>query len=801
MPEITPDMLSEEVRGILGKEADAFDCTNDQPVCTPDSRVTVQIAGDVGIPRIEPAYIANAEKGDLILCPGGSGGMIGDLLLQLDPDQVYSHMGIMTKDHTELRHATVHDERTRKFAHRSPNPDDECSPTSFFLPKALGDPPTDAFQECALRYGWPGTLNQTVHVAWLNWQYSGFNLDKLPPAMQPWRVIFEEAMDGADQKPLEERLVVKDRQLPDDDNSFKINAITLGPVSIAGKVVHPLVVKSCDALQSASVRAALDRVVDEAKRLRGHYRFYSYTRADVGLDPNKFGPAQLEDLEPAPGCTGLFPTKPTTQTVPMVCSTFIWLAVQAANKTGLPRIILDGRREDRTPLDYHLRCVPPESAVPRQTLLDKIDNSTPDGLYFYGKSERAKAGEALYKDVHDKVANAVYNSVDLQHELEDKLHDAPGGIWTLYKVLRLIAALGLGPASQILKVPPALLEALMYLFTDMPDDVANQLCNAFASDDATIGAKDSTAWHDNPGEGYTVSPDNILRSWAPPTQADAEVVYGLYGYNEVAQVIPPMGNLNPPPRCSWQISQGFSLVSGKVLFEGVPVAGVKVRIGCTSFTTGLDGMFIEQPVPQGSYWCDAHYTHPVSRLSLKSDGQVVTVPSRNLITIELKEPPVTRRRIWFEGRADLTNRHPGAEIPGVNLVVKDWTNSEDIDSRKLSDAFMDPEAFYFPPDNPKYKDLVESFTKTSRPCSFAIEDWGWADLKFDLEVHPNGDVQVTYKVRLREAGDPDWQEDSFLLPVDTVKTVTIHMRTGVWPARAYIEVNVHNDRVGAPPSA
>jgi len=62
-------------------------------------------------------------------------------------------------------------------------------------------------------------------------------------------------------------------------------------------------------------------------------------------------------------------------------------------------------------------------------------------------------------------------------------------------------------------------------------------------------------------------------------------------------------------------------------------------------------------------------------------------------------------------------------------------------------------------------------------------------------------VQVTYRVRLREAGDPDWQEDSFLLPVDTVKTVTIHMRTGVWPARAYIEVNVHNDRVGAPPSA
>jgi hypothetical protein len=56
-------------------------------------------------------YLANAYKGDVIMCPGGSMGEIGGLLHQLQPPQHYSHTGLMVTDYDLIRHSPASDER------------------------------------------------------------------------------------------------------------------------------------------------------------------------------------------------------------------------------------------------------------------------------------------------------------------------------------------------------------------------------------------------------------------------------------------------------------------------------------------------------------------------------------------------------------------------------------------------------------------------------------------------------------------------------------------------------------------
>src|SRR5690348_13943854 len=98
MPPITPADLPPEVRDILDRPVREGACFTEQPVCQPDPRVTAQLTGEPPPRAVLPWRIANARKGDLIMCPGGSGGMIGGLLSQIDPAQYFSHMGIMTAD-------------------------------------------------------------------------------------------------------------------------------------------------------------------------------------------------------------------------------------------------------------------------------------------------------------------------------------------------------------------------------------------------------------------------------------------------------------------------------------------------------------------------------------------------------------------------------------------------------------------------------------------------------------------------------------------------------------------------------
>ena len=59
--------------------------------------------------RFVPGRVLNAKKGDLVLSHDGQ-GMIGQMLQHLTPPQFYSHSGIMSKNHIELRHSTGSEE-------------------------------------------------------------------------------------------------------------------------------------------------------------------------------------------------------------------------------------------------------------------------------------------------------------------------------------------------------------------------------------------------------------------------------------------------------------------------------------------------------------------------------------------------------------------------------------------------------------------------------------------------------------------------------------------------------------------
>jgi hypothetical protein len=57
--------------------------------------------------QIFPWLRKNSKKGYLLMIPGTQGWMIDNLLGRLRSPQHYTHMGIMTKDEVEVRHATV----------------------------------------------------------------------------------------------------------------------------------------------------------------------------------------------------------------------------------------------------------------------------------------------------------------------------------------------------------------------------------------------------------------------------------------------------------------------------------------------------------------------------------------------------------------------------------------------------------------------------------------------------------------------------------------------------------------------
>ena len=199
--------------------------------------------------------IANALRGDVIL--SRSCGYIGGLLAKVSPAQKWSHSGIMTENYVRIRQSTGIDEYMKDH----PNGD--------------FDMPTDGFEEHALRYLWPGTLESEVRQA------------------------YETGIELTD--PEGKVRTVK---------GFNHRAIRCDEDWV---LVFPHVLKPT-AAREPEIRPLLHQLADAAGQVNGHYRFFSYSNASAVDNPS---PPSWVSGNP-------------TQTV---CSSFLWRAAQVAGLT------------------------------------------------------------------------------------------------------------------------------------------------------------------------------------------------------------------------------------------------------------------------------------------------------------------------------------------------------------------------------------------------------------------------------------------------------------------------------------
>ncbi len=224
-PELSPidlNSLFDPVQPVVGDECDP----DNMPDGLPEGMVC-QLTSEIEW-RFVPGRILNAKKGDLLLDPGGP-GVVGQLLRQVQPPQYYSHCGIMTKNHIELRHSTGSEDWLKDHLAGS----------------FLGNKGTDGFDPTALKYLWPGSVTQSIDNA-----YHG------------------EWVTSPDTGP------------------YKIAEFSFAPdLSDSSTIIPPVVVKPPPFSETADVRHTLHRIADEAVKINAHYRFYCYTRPEIALGP------------------------------------------------------------------------------------------------------------------------------------------------------------------------------------------------------------------------------------------------------------------------------------------------------------------------------------------------------------------------------------------------------------------------------------------------------------------------------------------------------------------------------------
>ena len=274
-----------------------------------------------------------------------------------------------------------------------------------------------------------------------------------------------------------------------------------------------------------------------------------------------------------------------SNTYPTVCSSMIWAAIK---RLGEPKLHLEGAGDFTRPSDLEPSDI--EAGA-------EVDSRTRDGLYYYREEERRNAGNWLY--------NYLYNMA--------------------YKEA--------GPLGT--------------LFTDAPDDIANQMCNTFAfdwsgEDESGEHAKDSDRWKD-PGPGHAVSPDDILK-WDAPSLVRGEL-YGLYGYFERLIYRPARLERRRVSRLV-RISRDATL-RGTVLYRGSPVGGAVVTVAGRETVTGDDGTF-GLTVPAGTYRVEAGKLVDGWYMSAHQDVNL-TAGEEESITLILEEPDEMFREVTVRG--------------------------------------------------------------------------------------------------------------------------------------------------------
>lgn len=418
-------------------------------------------------------------------------------------------------------------------------------------------------------------------------------------------------------------------------------------------------------------------------QLYSHYRFYCYTDGAIGDNLDRWGPpTELPDAQPDWDPVAMkykdwtdpkqvkWVLKPTA---PAMCSSFVWQAVQEANKAGLPKIVLDWAASQAEALgDAGGAC---RRALPPDWAADNVH--TLDGLYVYDEASRKNLAQTLHDSIYDEVYNDLKDTVShsggILKELVNAIDDVGKAAFIVAAEAGAAAVLALltpvlSPAiAAVLEV--VLLEQLIELLYGLPNHIANQVVNSFAfdchrgfpSDTRCVDAAgneirdvNSKNWKDAPGTGWTVSPDNLAMFWDAPGPSDVrQTVPGVYGYNEP---VSPVHAAIKKPRCELVPSTGTATIKGYVRYRGRVVAGAYVKVNCQVVLSGGEQVGYSLTVRSGGHYkVVARYEDPVlgilygERTTSKPPDPPIAPGAIISLDIDLIEPPACIRNIIVDG--------------------------------------------------------------------------------------------------------------------------------------------------------
>jgi hypothetical protein len=591
-----------------------------------------------------PAKIANARKGDLILCSDDGTGQIGALLLALNAPQTFSHMGVMVDDYLTIRHSTM-------------SPDRMTDPFFAVGPQILGTPlPIDGFEAGVVRIGWPGTITQSVDEA-----FRASNPGVVDPMALPHGVsltsIYRSDRDNQTTSP--EQLIKHSQQ----DSSFYTHMYAMNELSF-NTVFGPLgdqrpclVVSPCPEFEQAYpfLRSILHNIADEVRGINGHYRFFAYTKASISQEPSysrpgptpvyawdaaqlKWVPNENMAFDPANPCapSTIFPV---LSTVPVVCSSLPWLAVQNFNaRQQNYRITLTAVQD--------VPGCPQVVTANMAGLVPDPQSLTLDGLYYFTAQDRAQAAAVLNASIQQVVKNTVAKEWGkIGPEIQQVTNEALPGLAEILGVLEA-APVPVAIVATLLNIALNTAATLVDLFTNMPAHIANQVCNTFAFDNPDPL---NEQWK-QPGVGRAVGPEDIVWFWGPttmvtpPTLEATTQVQGLYGQNQPLILRQP--GMAMAPGCVWTLSPGPGKFAALAVLGpgGSPVAFALIDIACNQgFTNSVGEWFAE--IPAGKYWASASFQD--SSGVLWSVQEVVTVlfGQATQHTFTLLPPPLDWREV------------------------------------------------------------------------------------------------------------------------------------------------------------
>lgn len=476
-----------------------------------------------------PPVVPYARKGDLALSPGDGRGLISGIVASLTPFQVYDHMGMFIDNGRTIRHCTASEDRagakdlfTEKLTIK----------LAGVIELADEPAPLNGIRPDIMKFVWPGSITQTVEEVFrtgrnsLNarWSFAGTHpgsdtADPEDPG-KPFRIYH---LDPAAR---ERRIKFND---PERDKIETIVRLQETPTFVGsmGERFDPVLVRPQPVLDS-DVRPSLDRVVEVAKKIDAHYRFFAYSKGEICFNSDFISPPVGD-----PAWAGLPAGADwSAGTIPAMCSSFVWAAIQIANKERPPgtlRIILEDQREPEDPdtgREYGAR----------------------DGFYLYHEKERREAAKNLVSKLAEKVRDSFDENI---------------------------------PAAAYAALPH-----LALIRDQTASRVANQTANTFAFDKSEDLGK---SW-EMPGDGETVSPHDVLRFWdAKPI--DSSIKHpegGLAAYGDILPIqlsaetwtkIPLFRKHDEDP--------GRGDVFGVAFVDNVATAGVTVRIdfGCHTYIT------------------------------------------------------------------------------------------------------------------------------------------------------------------------------------------------------------------------